>query len=313
MKRPYTRIKQSVYALLDPRKPGPFIYEKAKFDFEPFYIGKGSLERPYRHIKAIKNNWKSPVYYNNRRRVEVLREIIESGLVPIVVILTEKLKNEDACQMERDLIRIIGRKANGEGPLMNVTEGGDGTNFNFTEETKRKMSENHADFSGDKNPFSGMQHSEEVKKIMSERKKGLYKGKNNPMYGVRRTGIFSPHFGKLHSEESKRLIASKKIGTKASIEVRRKMSETRKNPSEEFRRNISSVTSGNNNPNAQVYFCEDSEGGKLKCEMLVGLKNFCNEKGLPFNTMRKINNTDRLYKGWKVRSIRRRLLCKSPL
>jgi len=30
-----------VYALLDPRKNGPFKFDNIVFDYEPFYIGKG--------------------------------------------------------------------------------------------------------------------------------------------------------------------------------------------------------------------------------------------------------------------------------
>jgi len=34
-----------VYALLDPRKPGRYVYETWEFDHEPFYVGKGSGNR----------------------------------------------------------------------------------------------------------------------------------------------------------------------------------------------------------------------------------------------------------------------------
>ena len=34
-----------VYAYLDPRKPGKFVYGNFIFDFEPFYVGKGKDNR----------------------------------------------------------------------------------------------------------------------------------------------------------------------------------------------------------------------------------------------------------------------------
>jgi group I intron endonuclease len=56
----------------------------------------------------------------------------------------------------------------------------------FSEETKRKMSLNHADINGDKNPFYGKHHTEETLKKHSEWKKKYKSGKNHPMYGTSR-------------------------------------------------------------------------------------------------------------------------------
>ena len=35
--------KYYVYIYIDPRKPGKFKYGEYEFDYEPFYIGKGSF------------------------------------------------------------------------------------------------------------------------------------------------------------------------------------------------------------------------------------------------------------------------------
>ena len=56
----------------------------------------------------------------------------------------------------------------------------------FSEETKRKMSLNHADINGDKNPFYGKHHTKETKQRCSEWKKKHKSGKNHPMYGTSR-------------------------------------------------------------------------------------------------------------------------------
>ena len=39
-----------VYCFVDVRKPGKFKYFEYEFDYEPFYIGKGSGSRPIRHF-----------------------------------------------------------------------------------------------------------------------------------------------------------------------------------------------------------------------------------------------------------------------
>lgn len=70
----------------------------------------------------------------------------------------------------------------------NMTIGGDGLgrgelhpqyNKEFTDEHKKKIKENHADFSGKNNPMYGRKQSSEAKAKASESKKG----KKNPNYG----------------------------------------------------------------------------------------------------------------------------------
>jgi len=48
--------------------------------------------------------------------------------------------------------------------------------------------------SGERNPFYGKKHSEKSKRKMSNTKKGMFSGKNNPMYGKR--GKDSPMYGR---------------------------------------------------------------------------------------------------------------------
>lgn len=71
----------------------------------------------------------------------------------------------------------------------NLTPGGDGMpkGYKHSEETRKKISEHHADVSGEKNPFYGRHHSEET--LIK------FRGENNPFYG------------KKHSEESRKKIS----------------------------------------------------------------------------------------------------------
>lgn len=69
-----------------------------------------------------------------------------------------------------------------------------GSAHSHTEESKKKMSDNHADFSGEKHPMFGKHHSEESKKKISEAI----------------TGEKAYWYGKHHSEESKKRLAESK-------------------------------------------------------------------------------------------------------
>lgn len=94
-----------------------------------------------------------------------------------------------------------------------------------SEETKRKISE------ANKNP------SEETRKLMSENHANVL-GKNNPMYG------------KHHSEETKERISKTNKGRHLTKEVREKMSETRrgKHHSEIAKKHLSECKLGKRNP-----------------------------------------------------------------
>lgn len=71
-------------------------------------------------------------------------------------------------------------------------------------ETKSKISQS---MQGEKNPFYGKTHSDEVKRKLKE----INTGENNPRYGV--NGENHPMYGKHHSEESKQKISEKLTGT----------------------------------------------------------------------------------------------------
>ena len=108
-----------VYALLDPRKEGPFKYGKWAFSHLPFYIGKGKGRRCYAHGKIGER------CYNNYKD-RLISKIKRSGLSPLVVIKRRNLQEETAFTLEESLIRKIGRHDLRTGPLVNLTNGGEG-------------------------------------------------------------------------------------------------------------------------------------------------------------------------------------------
>jgi hypothetical protein len=105
-----------VYVYLDPRKPGKFIYDEFELEYEPFYIGKGTKSRLLRHLKNEKVN---PIKINK------IKKIKSEGLEPIIKKLLDNISNEESLEIEKRLIKSIGRYCKNEGPLTNYSEGGE--------------------------------------------------------------------------------------------------------------------------------------------------------------------------------------------
>lgn len=203
-----------IYAILDTSKPGEFIYNELRFEYEPFYIGKGTEER---FVSTL----------NDKRvfKASKIKSIRSKGLEPIVIKIFENITNLESITIEIDLIKLIGRRDLGLGPLTNLTDGGDGRlNSQHTEETIKKISES-------KKGIPGSKHSEETKKYLSD----INSGENNPFYGKKHSdevrkkqselviGEKHPFYGKKHSEETRSRI--KEIVNRPDIVAKKKESQ----------------------------------------------------------------------------------------
>ena len=126
-----------VYVYLDPRKPGKFIYDDLFFDFEPFYIGKGTRYRCYTGIRD-----KGPSL-----KITKIKSILKSGNFPIVIKIYEDLTNSESLEKEIETIKKIGRSNIEKGPLCNMTDGGTGgTGLKHSEEWKKILSKSILQF-----------------------------------------------------------------------------------------------------------------------------------------------------------------------
>lgn len=123
-----------------------YVYRHIRVDKnEPFYIGIGS-DKNYRRA------------YDKSHRNKIWKNIYNKSSIEIEI-LFQDLSWEQACEKEKELIKLYGRKNYG-GTLCNMTIGGDGTiglirndviernkkihtGKIITEETRKKQSESH--------------------------------------------------------------------------------------------------------------------------------------------------------------------------
>jgi hypothetical protein len=128
-----------VYVYLDTRKPGIYQYGDLTFEFEPFYVGKGSGRRATVHVSDAVNQTKASM--TNPHKTNKIQAIIrETQEHPIIAKPFEGLSYNQAIQKEIDLIELIGRHHTGSGPLTNITHGGEGGCGPHTDATKDKIS-----------------------------------------------------------------------------------------------------------------------------------------------------------------------------
>lgn len=99
---------------------------------EPIYVGKGAhANRPYTHLTRTD---KSPFVHR-------LNWIRKRGQQPIIEILCDGVDDELASLVEIEAISKYGRKDLGKGPLLNLTDGGDGiAGYRYTPEQRENVS-----------------------------------------------------------------------------------------------------------------------------------------------------------------------------
>lgn len=111
-----------VYMLVDPR------------DGLPFYVGKGKNKRSQDHFREARNA-KCKNKHLERKILQIWRDGLEI-LVPIVASFDEEA---EAFLLECDLIKKIGRRDLGTGPLTNLTNGGEGISGRSLDTIRRNV------------------------------------------------------------------------------------------------------------------------------------------------------------------------------
>lgn len=178
-----------VYVLLDSRKPGTWKYKvpgkTLTFTHQPFYVGKGKGSRMSSHLEAKAN------HRGNNHKQNIIAKIRKNGYEPIVQQISPLETEVTAFAKEHTLIRGIGRADQKNGPLVNLSNGGQGP--------------------------SGYVHSEKVRKATSLAHTGKI------VSAETREKLRLASTGKYHSAETKAKISAAKTGIKLSADHKAKI------------------------------------------------------------------------------------------
>lgn len=108
-----------------------YVYRDPSHGNEPIYVGKGLESRPYDHLTRE----------DIHPFVQRLQLMKRGGIEPIINVV-DMPSEEMAFQCEIDTIARFGRKNLGLGPLLNLTDGGEGfSGYIPSAETRKKQSD----------------------------------------------------------------------------------------------------------------------------------------------------------------------------
>jgi hypothetical protein len=238
----------------------------------PFYIGKGSGDRMYRHLAETKDKTE------NRKKYAVIKGLQNKGLEPIVEKIAENLTETVAYEMERQLIEKYGRR--------DLDEGGILTNI-CTDNRPPHLS-------GKDNPMYGKKISEETRQKHIKLRDRTRGKTYEEIYGAERAseireklsqaGENNPFYGRKHNEET-----------------RAKMSERAKNrPSNMLGKKRSEKTKLKvqlNNPNRRsihtpegIFLSAEQYANTINNISAVGLRNLLKDCDKPISENRIRNN-----------------------
>ncbi len=169
----------------------PYLYRHIRLDKnEPFYIGIGGDK-----------NFKRA--YEKRGRSKFWHKLVNKSAYEVEILLYD-LTKEDVKVKEKEFIALYGRKDKNAGPLVNMTDGGDGLiNLIFSDEHKKKLSITAKARGVPPSTFNKMMEArrahiwtDEQKKILSASRMGMKQSEQHRINGsLAKMGKRNPAFG----------------------------------------------------------------------------------------------------------------------
>lgn len=174
-----------------------------------FYVGQ-SIDIKHRtnyHMRALKKG----IHYNIHLQRAVNKYGIEN-FSPRILLLCEE---DQLTYYEQSIVDNMNPAYNICRLCVDSTKG-----LFLSEESKRRMSENHADFSGEKSPWKGRHHTEETKEKLREKRK-LY-----VCTDATKQKLSERRRGKKHTEKTKQKMSENQIGENNSFYNKKHTDET---------------------------------------------------------------------------------------
>lgn len=100
-------------------------FHRAQIDQKVFYVGVGKGIRPYQKIQRSK-------YWH---------EFVKENGMPIIEIIHKDITLKEAFELEKKYIKQFGKRINGTGALVNITDGGPGSGLKISPENRKKLIE----------------------------------------------------------------------------------------------------------------------------------------------------------------------------
>jgi len=185
---------------------------KRKIDNEVFYVGISSnIKRPYQKERKNQKFWTD---YTSKYEYTV--EIIK-----------ENISWDEACDLEKKLIKNYGRKALGNGTLVNMTDGGDGT-YGVIDSLETRLKKSN--YAKNNNPMRNLDSRKKVSlsKIGKSRPDLSIKNKNADYKKLISNG-FQKFLNSVDGEKYKKEISIRVSGENnpsKRLDVRKKNSES---------------------------------------------------------------------------------------
>jgi hypothetical protein len=162
-----------------------YVYRHIRLDKnEPCYIGIAKEDNElYRRANAIKIG-RNPLHQNIVDKTELLVEII-----------LDDLTWEEACEKEKEFIKLYGRIDQGTGVLTNLTDGGEGSiNRIYSEDANKQRSEK---LKGRKFSVETLAKMKESRNLRTDSQKGYKRSEESKLKNR------LAHLGKILTEEDK--------------------------------------------------------------------------------------------------------------